>query len=91
MTTISPTGTALVTLDDLEAAARALVPVAARISLLPFAALSDLLVAKPGGAITIAALTEGSARPRGGTPTVAVLSGGNIEWDGLRELLLRGT
>ena len=48
MTTISPTGTALVTLDDLEAAARALAP-------------------------------------------VAVLSGGTVEWDGLRELLLRGT
>ena len=48
MTTISPTGTALVTLDDLEAATRASAPVA------------------------------------------AVLSG-NIEWDGLRELLLRGT
>jgi hypothetical protein len=29
-------------------------------------------------------LLEGKFTPRG--PTVAVLSGGNIEWDGLREL-----
>jgi threonine dehydratase len=91
MTTISPTGTALVTLDDLEAAARALAPVAVRTPLLPFDALSEQLVAEPSGAITIAALTEGSVRPSGGTPTVVVLSGGNIEWNGLRELLLRGT
>lgn len=43
------------------------------------------LVVEPSGAITIAALLEGKFRPSG--PTVAVLSGGNIEWDGLRELL----
>lgn len=43
------------------------------------------LVAEPSGAITVAALLEGSFTPRG--PTVAILSGGNIEWDGLRELL----
>jgi threonine dehydratase len=43
------------------------------------------LVAEPSGAITIAALMEGIATPRG--PTVAVLSGGNIEWDGLAALL----
>ena len=43
------------------------------------------LVAEPSGAITVAALLEGLVRPAG--PTVAVLSGGNIEWDGLRELL----
>ena len=49
------------------------------------------LVVEPSGAITIAALMEGLVRPSGGSPTVAVLSGGNIEWDGLRELLGRGT
>jgi len=43
------------------------------------------LVVEPSGAITVAALLEGKFTPRG--PTVAVLSGGNIEWDGLRELL----
>ena len=43
------------------------------------------LVVEPSGAITIAALLGGKVKPRG--PTVAVLSGGNIEWDGLRELL----
>src|SRR3954471_7943681 len=43
------------------------------------------LVAEPSGAITIAALLEGIVVPRG--PTVAVLSGGNIEWDGLKTLL----
>jgi threonine dehydratase len=45
------------------------------------------LVVEPSGAITIAALMEGKFKPRG--PTVAVLSGGNIEWDGLSELLGR--
>ena len=43
------------------------------------------LVAEPSGAITVAALREGLVRPTG--PTVAVLSGGNIEWDGLQALL----
>jgi threonine dehydratase len=43
------------------------------------------LVVEPSGAITVAALLEGKFTPRG--PTVAVLSGGNIEWDGLRDLL----
>ena len=43
------------------------------------------LVVEPSGAITIAALLSGAVTPRG--PTVAVLSGGNIEWSGLRELL----
>src|SRR4051812_8037926 len=42
------------------------------------------LVAEPSGAITVAALLEGIVAPRG--PTVAVLSGGNIEWDGLKTL-----
>ena len=43
------------------------------------------LVAEPSGAITIAALLHGIAKPVG--KTVAVLSGGNIEWDGLVPLL----
>ena len=43
------------------------------------------LVVEPSGAITVAALLEGVYKPTGST--VAVLSGGNIEWDGLRELL----
>lgn len=43
------------------------------------------LVCEPSGAITIAALLDGTVKPQG--PTVAVLSGGNIEYDGLRALL----
>jgi threonine dehydratase len=46
------------------------------------------LVVEPSGAITVAALMEGAFAPKG--RTVAVLSGGNIEWDGLRELLDSG-
>lgn len=43
------------------------------------------LVAEPSGAITLAALMEGLVAPQG--PTVAVLSGGNIEWEGISALL----
>ena len=43
------------------------------------------LVTEPSGAITVAALMEGIVAPAG--KTVAVLSGGNIEWDGLVPLL----
>lgn len=43
------------------------------------------MVVEPSGAITVAALRSGAVRAEG--PTVAVLSGGNIEWDGLRPLL----
>lgn len=43
------------------------------------------LVVEPSGAITVAALMTGVVRPGG--PTVAVLSGGNIEWQGLGEIL----
>jgi threonine dehydratase len=43
------------------------------------------LVVEPSGAITVAALLEKKFVPRG--PTVAVLSGGNIEWPGLRDIL----
>lgn len=39
------------------------------------------LVAEPSGAITAAAVLEGLVSLKG--PTVVVLSGGNIEWDGL--------
>jgi threonine dehydratase len=43
------------------------------------------IVTEPSGAITVAALRSGLVEPRG--KTVAVLSGGNIEWDGLRDVL----
>ena len=43
------------------------------------------LVAEPSGAITVAALLGGALEPRG--KTVALLSGGNIEWEGMRALL----
>ena len=43
------------------------------------------LVVEPSGAITAAALMTGVVEPSG--TTVAVLSGGNIEWEGLRQLL----
>ncbi|HEX2781250.1 MAG TPA: threonine/serine dehydratase [Gemmatimonadaceae bacterium] len=43
------------------------------------------LVVEPSGAITVAALMTGAARTRG--PVAAVLSGGNIEYAGLRALL----
>jgi threonine dehydratase len=43
------------------------------------------LVTEPSGAITVAALLAGVVRPRG--ETVAVLSGGNVEWPGLMQLL----
>lgn len=43
------------------------------------------LVCEPSGAITLAALLDGTVKPHG--PTVAVLSGGNIEYDGVRALL----
>jgi threonine dehydratase len=39
------------------------------------------LVAEPSGAITVAAVMEGAVKLT--SPTVLVLSGGNIEWDGL--------
>ena len=39
------------------------------------------LVAEPSGAITVAAVMERAVKLSG--PTVLVLSGGNIEWEGL--------
>lgn len=47
------------------------------------------LVCEPSGAITLAALLDGTVKPQG--KTVAVLSGGNIEYDGVRALLGDGT
>jgi threonine dehydratase len=49
------------------------------------------LVAEPSGAITVAALLEGlvERHVRDKRAIVLVLSGGNIEWDGLQELLAR--
>ena len=41
------------------------------------------LVAEPSGAITAAAVMEGAVTLSSDAPTVVVLSGGNIEWDGL--------
>lgn len=43
------------------------------------------IVVEPSGAITAAALMTGAVKPSG--TTVAVLSGGNVEWEGLRALL----
>lgn len=43
------------------------------------------IVVEPSGAITAAALLAGVVKPSG--TTVAVLSGGNVEWDGLRQIL----
>jgi threonine dehydratase len=43
------------------------------------------LVVEPSGAITLAALREGVVRPKG--VTVVLLSGGNVEWEGLSTIL----
>ncbi|MFN2603281.1 MAG: threonine/serine dehydratase [Gemmatimonadaceae bacterium] len=43
------------------------------------------VVVEPSGAITVAALMTGAVKARG--KTVTVLSGGNIEWEGLQKLL----
>ena len=45
------------------------------------------LVAEPSGAITLAALREGLVQPPADGDTVCVLSGGNIEWPGLLDVL----
>jgi len=47
------------------------------------------VVVEPSGAITVAALMTGLVKAKG--KTVTVLSGGNIEWGGLRALLDDGT
>ncbi len=46
------------------------------------------LVVEPSGAITVAALLEGVAKPAG--RTVAILSGGNLDWPGLLAVLGTG-
>ena len=46
------------------------------------------LVAEPSGVITLAALLDKRVQPVG--PTVAILSGGNMEYDGIRALLGTG-
>lgn len=46
------------------------------------------LVLEPSGAITLAALLDGTVTAHG--PTVAVLSGANMEWDGITALLAGG-
>jgi threonine dehydratase len=46
------------------------------------------LIAEPSGAITVAAILSGAIVPNG--PTVAVLSGGNIEWNGILPILGNG-
>ncbi len=45
------------------------------------------LVAEPSGAITVAALLSGAVQLAAGERAVCLLSGGNIEWDGLQQLL----
>ena len=45
------------------------------------------LVVEPSGAVTLAALRLGLVAPAADGDTVCVLSGGNIEWTGLSELL----
>ena len=43
------------------------------------------IVTEPSGAITVAALLDRRVPVSG--PTVCVLSGGNVEWDGLSALI----
>ncbi|GJG87849.1 serine/threonine dehydratase [Gemmatimonadetes bacterium T265] len=45
------------------------------------------LVVEPSGAVTLAALRLGLVAPAADGDTVCVLSGGNIEWDGLADVL----
>jgi threonine dehydratase len=45
------------------------------------------IVVEPSGAITVAALMTGVVEAKG--KTVTVLSGGNMEWAGLLEILGR--
>jgi threonine dehydratase len=45
------------------------------------------LVTEPSGAITVAALLSGAVQLSAGERAVCLLSGGNVEWDGLQQLL----
>lgn len=67
-------------LDDVVTIPDGLLPCA-----MQFALDRMKLVAEPSGAITLAALLDGRVKPVG--PTVAILSGGNMEYDGIRALL----
>lgn len=71
-------------MDDVVTVPDALLPAAMRLILDRLK-----LVAEPSAAITIAALQAGLVKPVG--PTVCVLSGGNMEWDGLSALLGEGS
>jgi threonine dehydratase len=67
-------------LDDVVTVADDVLPDAVR-----FLLDRHKLVAEPSGAITVAALLAGVVKP---VPrTVCILSGGNVEWDGLQALL----
>ena len=61
------------------------VPDAALVDAMRYLLDRHKLVTEPSGAISVAALMTGRVQGRG--DTVCVLSGGNIEWDGLLELL----
>ena len=67
-------------LDDVVAVGDSELPLAVR-----FLLDRHKLVAEPSGAITVAALLAGIVKPT--TPVVCLLSGGNIEFDGLQALL----
>ena len=45
------------------------------------------LVAQPSGAVTVAALLSGAVQLAATDRAVCILSGGNVEWDGLQQLL----
>lgn len=67
-------------MDDVVTVPDALLPGAMR-----FLLDRAKLVAEPSGAITVAALRVGLVKATG--PTVCILSGGNMEFDGLQSLL----
>jgi threonine dehydratase len=69
--------------DDVVSVADEALPPAVRVLL-----ERHKLVAEPSGAITVAALQTRAVRPS--TPTVCVLSGGNVDWEGLSGLLSAG-
>jgi threonine dehydratase len=74
----------MATLDDIVTVPDGILPCA-----MQFILERLKLVCEPSGAITVAALLDGRVKPVG--ETVAVLSGGNIEYDGIRALLDRGS
>lgn len=70
-------------LDDVVTVSDDVLPTAVR-----FLLDRHKLVAEPSGAITVAAILEGIVKPA--KRTVCVLSGGNMEWDGLQAVLETG-